>query len=79
MGQKGSSLDGHEGPASRWMPPHRAWLCWMLAAKEDHPWLDSTAMMVVVLHVVPGAQPYSRPFIDSKEITIRQAFRFFVC
>ena len=33
-------------------------------------------MMVVVLHVVPGAQPYSRPFIDSKEITIRQASGF---
>ena len=52
-----------------------------VGSQEDHPcgWIP-TAMMVVVLHVVPGAQPYShRPFIDSKEITIRQAFRFFVC
>ncbi len=51
--------------------------CWQ-PKKTIHGWIP-TAMMVVVLHVVPGAQPYSRPFIDSKEITIRQAFRFFVC
>gem|GEM_PF-2648505 len=35
-------------------------------------------MMIVVLHEVSGAQPYSRQFIDSKVTTIRQAFRFFV-
>ena len=44
-------------------------LCWMLAAKEDHPWLDSHCHDGCRANVVPGAQPYSRPFIDSKGLS----------